>query len=89
MIVSLLCSFLLIKDTSIVYFVLAGFAIGAIWDFYNTLFQWPETSEIEELLDAGKPIPLYLSPRPKKNIIQALVIIGMVIWMYVDIFSKY
>jgi|APIni6443716594_1056825.scaffolds.fasta_scaffold604956_1 hypothetical protein len=88
-IVSLLCSFLLIKDTSIVYFVLAGFAIGAIWDFYNTLFQWPETSEIEELLDAGKPIPLYLSPRPKKNIIQALVIIGMVIWMYVDIFSKY
>ena len=41
------------------------------------------------IIRCGKPIPLYLSPRPKKNIIQALVIIGMVIWMYVDIFSKY
>jgi hypothetical protein len=88
-IVSLVCSYLLIKETSIVYFVLAAFAIGAIWDFYNTLFQWPETSEIEELLAAGKPIPLYLSPRPKKNFIQALAIIGMVIWLYVGIFSKY
>lgn len=87
-IVSLLCSFLLIKDTSIVYFVLAAFAIGVIWDFYNTLFQWPETTEIEKLLEAGKPIPLYLSHSSKRNIIQPLIIIGFVVWMYLHIFFK-
>ena len=84
--VSLLCSYLLIKDTSIVYFVLAAFAIGAIWDLYNTFFQYPEVTEIEALLKAGKPIPFYLTPKPSRNYIQGLVIIAFVVWMYLYIF---
>lgn len=84
--VSLLCSYLLIKDTSIVYFILAAFAIGAIWDLYNTFFQYPEVSEIEKLVEAGKPIPIYISANPSRNVIQGLAIIILVIWMYVYVF---
>ncbi len=84
--VSVLCSFLLIKETSIVYFVLAAFAIGAIWDFYNTFFQYPEAAEVEELIKAGKPIPFYLAHNTSRNTIQGLAIIAFVGWMYVYIF---
>ncbi len=85
-VVSVLCSYLLIRETSIVYFILACFAIGAIWDLYNTFFKFPEPSEVEELLKAGKPIPFYLTPSPSRNYIQGFAIIAVVIWMYLDIF---
>jgi len=85
--VSLLCSYLLIKETSIVYFILAAFAIGAIWDLYNTYFHYPEASEVEELIKDGKPIPLYLYPSSSRNYIQGLAIIALVAWMYIHIFT--
>ncbi len=88
-VVSILCSYLLIRDTSIVYFVLSAFAIGAIWDYYNTLFIYPETPEIESYLKAGKPIPMYLPPSPTKSIIQPLMIIGFVVWLYVYLFGRF
>jgi hypothetical protein len=84
--VSILCSFLLIRETSIVYFVLAAFAIGAIWDFYNTFFEFPSTADVEELLKAGKPIPFYLRAHPSRNVIQGLLITGLVAWLYAYIF---
>ena len=84
--VSVVCSYLLIKDTSIVYFILAAFAIGAVWDLYNTFFQYPEVSEVESLVKAGKPIPIYIVPKPTRNTIQAFVILGFVAWMYIYIF---
>ncbi len=85
-VVALVCSYLLIKETSIVYFILAAFAIGAVWDIYNTFFQYPEPSEVEALIKAGKPIPLYLSPSSSRNYIQGLVIIALVVWMYIYVF---
>ncbi len=84
--VSLVCSFLLIKETSIVYFILAAFAIGAIWDIYNTFFQYPEPSEVETLVKAGKPIPFYLTPSSSRNSIQGLAIIALVVWLYIYVF---
>ncbi len=87
--VSLVCSFLLIKETSIVYFILAAFAIGAIWDIYNTFFQYPEPSEVETLVKAGKPIPLYLSPSSSRSSIQGFAIIALVVWLYIYVFSPH
>ncbi len=84
--VAFLCTYLLIKDTSIVYFVLAVFAIGAIFDIYFTTFQFPEPAEAEELVKAGKPVPFYISASSSRNLIQGLAIIALVVWMYVDIF---
>ncbi len=85
-VVCLLCSYLLISETSIVYFILAAFAIGAIWDLYNTFFTYPEVSEVEQLIKAGKPIPFYLSPSASRNTIQGLLIIATVVWLYLYTF---
>lgn len=75
----LFLSYLIITKGSIVDYILALFAIGALFDFFFTFFRYPNTAETKTIeIPALTPIRFFI----------AIPLIILTIWLYLFVFIK-
>lgn len=87
-IVSVLSTWLLISGTSVVYFILALFSIGALYDLLFTYYDFPESAVLEAKQLANEKIPVEIPSFTTGKLRWYIGIpsVGFVLWLYWYVF---